>query len=119
MSKCAKCDGGGCDGCGHRGYISDCTEKEHWAELRGKRYPLELDPGNRKHRFKANRIVRDLLDAAQEGKKFGLTEIAQKQGAGEYTLDEILELYRLIGYSTCGLAEVFERVKIETCEWKS
>ncbi|HXU30320.1 MAG TPA: hypothetical protein VN851_07075 [Thermoanaerobaculia bacterium] len=119
MSKCTYCNGDGCEGCGKRGYISDCAEKEHWAKVRGKTYPLVLDPGSRNHRFPGNRIVRDVLDAAQEGKKFGLTEIAGKQGAGDYTLDEIVEFYTLIGYSTCGLGEVFTRIKIETCEWKT
>ena len=119
MSKCSKCDGNGCEACGKRGYISDCAAKEHWAKVRGKRYALDLDPGSRAHRFPGNRIVRDVLDAATEGRKFNLNNIAGKHGAGDYTLDEIVEFYTLIGYSTNGLGEIFTRIKIETCEWET
>lgn len=59
-------------------------------------------------RFRANRIVRDLLDAATEGRRYDLNEIwRQAKGHGKYTLPELQELYQLIGYSLDGYGEIF------------
>lgn len=120
MRKCAKCKGEGCDSCGNRGYVTDCTLKEHWAEIAGKRYPLELDPGSGRHRFRGNPIVRNFVDAASEGRKFNLNDVAMKHEMGEYTTKDLLEFYMLIGYSIGGLAELsyFEGYQMDTCEWK-
>lgn len=167
MSKCKSCDANGCDDCGGRGYVTDCTlaEGEHWGEISGKRYPLILDPKSGRHRFKANpvvrqmvdaasagkmltldacvfetgdlatkdrivdeflaaamknRVVQDFTDAAAAGKKFDLNTVASRFMAERYTSKELLELYKLIGYSMGGLAELsyFERYQMDTCEWK-
>jgi hypothetical protein len=120
MAKCALCQGNGCDSCGGRGYVTDCKLKEHWGEISGKRYPLVLDKGSGRHRFKANRVVRDMLDAASAGRKFDLNDVACKHEMKEYTTLELLEFYQLIGYSMGGLAELdyFQGFKMDTCEWK-
>lgn len=54
MSKCKKCGSDGCDACDHRGYVTDCTLERHWGTIGGKRYPLVLDEGSGRHRFRAN-----------------------------------------------------------------
>lgn len=119
MAKCEKCKGEGCESCGKRGYVTDCTLKEHWAEIGGKRYPLVLDPGSGRHRFRGNPIVRAFVDAASEGRKFNLNDVAMKHGMDEYTTKDLLEFYMLIGYSMGGLAELdfFYGYKMTTCEW--
>lgn len=119
MPKCAKCDGSGCDHCGNSGYTTDCTLKEHWAEVGGKRYILTLDRGSGTHRFPKNPIVRDMMDAARVGRKFDLNDVAEKHGMGDYTTKELLEFYMLIGYTIGGLAELsfFQGYKMSTCEW--
>ena len=120
MGKCAKCGSDGCDACGGRGCVTDCTLKEHWGEIAGKRYPLVLDEGSGRHRFKANPIVRDFMDAASAGKKFDLNTVAMKHGREEYSTKEFLEFYMLIGYSMSGLAELsyFEGYSMDCCDWK-
>lgn len=81
-------------------------------------------------RFRQNKIIRDLLDnstsAGPESKPFpgypraqklGLNEVAIRVGNGTYTENDKRELYRLIGYSICGYAEIFEDDIIENPLW--
>lgn len=58
-------------------------------------------------RFRCNAIIRDLVDAAREGKKLDMNDIALRTGSGRYTKNDQRELYRLIGYSIGGYGEIF------------
>jgi hypothetical protein len=57
-------------------------------------------------RFKENRIVSMLLDFATS-RGLGLNEIWEAHRKGEFTMAELKQLYKLIGYSHIGFAEVF------------
>lgn len=56
-------------------------------------------------RFLANRIVEDLLNVAT-AHGFGLNEIVRRMQAGEYGLDELVQLDQLIGYSVSGFGDL-------------
>jgi len=59
-------------------------------------------------RFRRNRIINDLVDAARVGKVGrNLSQITVAVDRGTYTHEERAELYRLIGYSIDGFADVF------------
>lgn len=59
-------------------------------------------------RYRRNRIIDDLVTAANEGRRGAdLNQIAIKVQIGEYSEAERAELYRLIGYSLCGFEDVF------------
>jgi hypothetical protein len=59
-------------------------------------------------RYRRNRIINDLVMAANDGKVgLDLNRITVKVARGEYTEAERAELYRLIGYSVSGFEDVF------------
>ncbi len=62
--------------------------------------PVILDEDNR-FRFKANPIVRKLLEVAKDN-GYGLNEIAR----GDWEREDYLQLMQLIGYSLNGYAEL-------------
>jgi len=72
--------------------------------------------GNPVQRFPANRTVSALYDASAH--HVGMNRLWIDQQEGRYTLDEMRELYRLIGYSICGYAEIFEDDEIENPVWE-
>lgn len=92
-------------------------------KINGKDYPTVVDAQG-VERFVANPIIRDLLDFSSErshdpalsgliidGRKqtrYDLNEIWLQHGCGRYTLEQMHELYRLIGYSVCGFGDSFE-----------
>jgi hypothetical protein len=87
----------------------------HYATINRKRYPtVTVD---RVQRFRANRIVRDLLDAARDGHKLDMNMIIVRAAHGDYCKEEMHELYRLIGYSVCGFSEVFEGDSVGSDLW--
>lgn len=89
------------------------------ATVNGRVFPTVLIQLEGKvQRFRANRIVRDLLDAATKGKKLDLNEIWITAHKGGYSRDEMHELYRLIGYSICGFSEVFLGDRVDSSMWK-
>lgn len=89
------------------------------ATVNGHVFPTVLVKGtSRVQRFRANKVVRDLLDAATEGRKLDLNEIWITAQKGSYSRDEMHELYRLIGYSVCGFAEVFPGDRVGSSMWK-
>lgn len=88
----------------------------HYATINRKRFPTVLV--DKVQRFPENRIIRDLVDAARDGKKLDLNEIAIRAHRGNYCKAEMHELYRLIGYSVCGFSEVFEDDSIGSSMWK-
>jgi uncharacterized protein (DUF1800 family) len=62
-------------------------------------------------RFKANRIVRDLLDRATEAKIMDLHTIAvDAQVHGKYTQEERQQFAQLIGYSLSGYSDLRQYV---------
>jgi hypothetical protein len=87
----------------------------HYATINRKRFPTVTV--SKVQRFRSNRVVRDLLDAARQGRKLDLNEIAIRAGHGAYSKDEMHELYRLIGYSVCGFSEAFEDDSIGSDLW--
>lgn len=87
-----------------------------YATINRKRFPTVLV--DKVQRFPANRIIRDLVDAARDGLKLDLNEIAIRAAKGMYSKEEMHELYRLIGYSVCGFSEVFEDDRIGSSMWK-
>ena len=58
-------------------------------------------------RYRRNRIVNDLLDAASRGERLTLNSIWAAHHTGRYTAAEMGELYRLTGVSLQGFATVF------------
>lgn len=78
--------------------------RDSWISVEGVKYPAVVDP-NKVLRFKGNRIVRDLLDAASSKQKLDLNMIWANQD--NYSREEFLDLYRLIGYSAAGYSEIF------------
>jgi len=88
-----------------------------WATINRKRYPTVLV--EKVQRFPANRIIRDLVDVARDGRKMDLNEIVIRAAHGAYCKEEMHELYRLMGYSVCGFSEVFEDDLIGSSMWKS
>jgi len=59
-------------------------------------------------RFKRNNVVRDLADQGiQLPNALDYNKIWEKFYDKEYTIEEVMELYRLIGYSIFGFWEVF------------
>lgn len=90
------------------------------ATINGEVFPVLMqkdDDGRDRPYFRENRIVRDVLDAAQEGKKFSLNDIWGRAIRGAYSKDEMLEYYRLIGYALSGYAEIFEKEDIHCSAW--
>jgi hypothetical protein len=75
-------------------------------KINGKEYPTVMV--GTVERFLANPIIRELLDAATEGRKMNLNDVARLYGNGACTLEQMHELYRLIGYPLSGFGEVFQ-----------
>lgn len=92
------------------------TQKKIKVMISGKEYDTVMV--DRVQRFPMNRIIRDLLDHATEYGKFGMNEIAEGVHFKKYSQVERRELYRLVGYSVSGYAEIFEHDKIENPLWK-
>lgn len=98
-------------------WIRDTRPKANgWAKINGVKYDTVLV--DKVQRFQENRIIRDLVDAAKDGKKLNLNDIAVRAAQGAYCKAEMHELHRLIGYSVCGFSEVFEDDKIDSSMWK-
>lgn len=95
------------------------AKSEHWATIGREKYPVKIDPQG-VARFHCNRIVRDLVDAARDGRKYDINAIVQKYGYGEYTYEELKEFYLSIGYSVCGIAELsfFQGQTMRSCCWE-
>jgi len=90
------------------------------ATVNGRVFPLILvERGEDKDvpAFQQNRIVRALLDAASHGKKLDLNDIWGSAGQGAYCKDEMLEFYRLIGYTMSGYGEIFGHEKLNCTMW--
>lgn len=68
-------------------------------------------------RFPANRVVTAMFDATTD-RSGDLNQLWIDQQEGRYTLGEMRELYRLIGYSIAGYAEIFEDDEIENPLWE-
>lgn len=61
-------------------------------------------------RFAGNPVVRDLLDAARDGRTLDLNAIWVDYCRSRYTKEEMREFYQLLGYSVSGYEEIdFER----------
>jgi len=67
--------------------------------------------------FRPNRIVEDLLDAASKGVKFDLNAIWGQAFKGAYCKEEMLEFYRLIGYTMSGYSEIFAPEDLKCSVW--
>lgn len=57
-------------------------------------------------RFRANPIVRDLLDAASKGERLDLNEIWLRRSFRRYTQRDMRQFYQLIGYSVSGYGDM-------------
>lgn len=57
-------------------------------------------------RFKQNRIVDALVEAAREGRKFDLNDIAIAVARGQYSNADQVQLAQLIGYSVSGFGDL-------------
>jgi hypothetical protein len=84
-----------------------------WASVDGVRYETVLDPCMTQ-RFPGNPIVKALLDAATQGQVLDLNEIHRRAC---YSTKDLHELYRLIGYSVDGFADVFPDAKVGSSIW--
>lgn len=77
-----------------------------------------VSANGRVQRFKTNRVIRDLLDAATAAKKLDLNDIWIRAAKGAYCKAEMQQFYRLIGYSVCGFSEVFVDDEVGSSMWK-
>lgn len=57
-------------------------------------------------RFKENRIVSDLLEAARGTRHLDLNQIAIDYARGKYTQAEMMQVAQLIGYSVSGFGDL-------------
>lgn len=91
------------------------------ATINGGVFPLIMwkRPGDDREtpKFRPNRIVDNLLDAASKGAKFDLNAIWGKAGNGDYCKEEMLEFYRLIGYTMSGYSEIFAPEDLNCSVW--
>ncbi len=81
-------------------------------KIKNKHYPL-VEDRHGVERLPENRIIKDLLDAARDGKKLDLNDISERYHNERYTLDEYIGLYTQIGYSVGGFWDIFEEKIIE------
>lgn len=68
-----------------------------------------------------NRLIWDLVKAAESGKRLSPNDIAIRcKSFGMYTFEEVREVYLQIGYSVCGIAKLsyFDGVDIDSCCWQ-
>lgn len=75
------------------------------ATVNGEVFKVVMEPesdGHSRPRFRANRIVEDVHDAASHGENLDLNGIWRRAFAGRYCKEEMLEYYRLIGYPLSG-----------------
>jgi len=123
--------------------------KQHWAKVNGKKietemdgnvqrfpkhpvigkifdaglYAVRIEPLSEEERRQLplkNRLVWDLVKAAEKGDRLSPNDIAVRfKSMGMYTLDEVREVYLQIGYSVSGFAELsyFENDQIDSCCW--
>ncbi len=89
------------------------------ATVNGQVFPLILvdREGEKTPAFRQNRIVRAVLDAATAGRKFSLNEIWMQAEMGAYCKEEMLEFYRLIGYTMSGYSEIFAQEDLNCSMW--
>src|SRR3989304_4709500 len=123
--------------------------KTHWAKVNGKKiglvmdgkvarlpkhpvigkisdaglYSVRIEPLTEEERRQLplkNRLIWDLVKAAEKGERLSPNDIAVRFRSMEmYTLAEVREVYLQIGYSLGGFAELsyFGKDKIEACCW--
>jgi hypothetical protein len=85
------------------------AEHYDWLDTDAKVAPVEMVDGVL--RFRANRVVRFLLDHAKQGEECNLNDLWAFAEAAEVYREEMQEFYRLIGYSLSGYGEIdFERL---------
>lgn len=90
------------------------------SEMKHPRQPIGYAP-DESVRFKQNMIVRWMLDAGRDGKKFNLNDIrdqmcdVKKDG---FSFDDLVQLDQLIGYTVSGFGELsYVPVKfVEECD---
>jgi hypothetical protein len=73
--------------------------------LRHPMQPIVVDDRGRAW-FKANRIVRWMLDEATAGRTFDLNVIARESTRQGFTAEDHMQLAQLIGYSISGFGEL-------------
>lgn len=85
------------------------------ATINGEVFPLIIESdadGHNRGIFRPNRIVQDFASAARAGRKLDLNDIWEAASLGRYCKEEMLEYYRLIGYSWDGYCEIFEHEEL-------
>lgn len=90
------------------------------ATVNGDVFKVIMEPesdGHSRPRFRANRIVEDVHDAASHGEKLDLNMIWRRAFSGRYCKEEMLEYYRLIGYTLSGYAEIFAPENLDCSVW--
>ena len=97
-------------------WTKDTRRYKGTATISGKKYRTVMD--GTVQRFKSNRVISVILDSASAGLKLDLNEIWIMAQNGCYSKEEMMELYRLIGYSVCGFSEVFAQCSVESSLWK-
>lgn len=87
-------------------------------------YSVRIEPLSEEERRQLplkNRLVWDLVKAAEKGERLSPNDIAVRFRSMEmYTVDEVREVYLQIGYSLGGFAELsyFDGDEIDSCCWK-
>lgn len=82
-------------------YFKDLDKKTQdaydWLDENSRRYPLQVLHGVL--RFKGNRAVRFA--------SFDLNAMWLEAQRNEWPVEEMMEFYRMLGYSLCGFSEIF------------
>lgn len=88
------------------------SDKPTYALINGERFETVMVEGTQ--RFRSNRIIRHMLDAAQLDGGLDLNKLWASYQNGLFTKQEMHELYRLLGVSVCHFGDVFVDDEVET-----
>jgi hypothetical protein len=69
-------------------------------------------------RFKENKIVKWMLDMGRGGQKFDLNLIVMRLHEGKFSVEDLIQLDQLIGYSTSGFGDLsyIPPEEVEACD---
>jgi len=84
------------------------------SQLKHPRQPIGFDGGGT-IRFKPNQIILWMLEMGRAGKKFDLCDIASN---GDFSNEDLVQLYQLIGYSISGISALsfVSSEEVEACD---
>jgi hypothetical protein len=96
---------GGWGGDRHRVKFDDMSVVERVPDVGHPRQPIEMV--GEVVRFRKNNAVDALYRAAAAGDRFDMNDAWAGFSEGEFTLEDVAQLYQLVGMSVCGFEEAF------------